>query len=209
MGEVLGYGGGADFGWSWGEGGGLKEEGEGQLEKRRKKMVEEEGHEPGRFLRLVGILCFTTEILEGFDVQRTSGFADTVRRYGFLSLSIKKYYSAQFSTQNARSQGACPIFNEFVKRCQDLEKITVSDVFSLQLMQVPLVTEDIALAVIDLYPTVLALARAYSLLVGTLPCCLWSCLEGDIRAQEEMLKNQNKTISSGASKNIFKLIWGS
>ncbi|KAL0923106.1 hypothetical protein M5K25_007151 [Dendrobium thyrsiflorum] len=141
--------------------------------------------------------CFTTEILEGFDVQRTNGFADTVRRYGFLSLSIKQYYSAQFSTQNAGSQGACPIFNEFVKRCQDLEKITVSDVFSLQLMQVPLVTEDIALAVIDLYPTVLALARAYSL------------LEGDIRAQEEMLKNQNKTISSGASKNIFKLIWGS
>lgn len=141
--------------------------------------------------------CFTTEILEGFDVQRTSGFADTIRRYGFLSLSIKQYYSAQFSTQNARSQGICPIFNEFVRRCQDLEKITVSDVFSLQLMQVPLVTEEIALAVVDLYPTVLSLARAYSL------------LEGNFQAQEELLKNQSKTISSGASKNIFKLVWGS
>ncbi|XP_020571283.1 crossover junction endonuclease MUS81 isoform X2 [Phalaenopsis equestris] len=141
--------------------------------------------------------CFTTEILEGFDVQRTNGFADTVRRYGFFSLSIKQYYSAQFPNQIGGGQGVCPMFNEFIKRCQDLEKITVTDVFSLQLMQIPQVTEEIALAVIDLYPTVLSLARAYSL------------LEGNIRAQEEMLKNQSKTISSVASKNIFKLVWGS
>lgn len=35
-----------------------------------------------------------------------------------------------------------------------------------------------------------------------------SLKEGDVRVQEEMLKNQNKSISGAASKNIFKLIWG-
>lgn len=141
--------------------------------------------------------CFTTEILEGFDVQRTTGFADTFRRYGYLSLSIKNYYSARFSAHDATNSGFCPIFNEFVKRCQDLEKMTVSDVFALQLMQVPLVTEEIAVAVIGLYPTLFSLARAYAL------------LEGNVGDQQELLKKQIKTVSSGASKNIFKLIWGS
>lgn len=35
-------------------------------------------------------------------------------------------------------------------------------------MQVPQVTEDIALAVLDMYPTLLSLAREYSLLVSLL-----------------------------------------
>lgn len=30
----------------------------------------------------------------------------------------------------------CPSYDEFVKKCQDLEKMTISDVFALQLMQV-------------------------------------------------------------------------
>ncbi|PKA66988.1 Crossover junction endonuclease MUS81 [Apostasia shenzhenica] len=141
--------------------------------------------------------CFTTEILEGFDVQRTSGFADTVRRYGFLSLSIMDYYRTHFCTENVINRKICPTFNEFLRRCHELEKLTVSNVFSLQLMQVPLVTEDIALIVVDLYPTLLSLAHAYSL------------LEEDARAQEEMLKNQNRMITNGASKNIFKLVWES
>ncbi|XP_021808848.1 crossover junction endonuclease MUS81-like isoform X2 [Prunus avium] len=105
--------------------------------------------------------CFTTEILEGFDVQRTIGLADTL------------------------------------KKCQDLDKMTVSDVFAIQLMQVPQVTEEVAIAVLDLYPTLLSLARAYSL------------LEGDVRAQEEMLRTQsNNAVNAGASKNIFHLVWG-
>ncbi|XP_038972876.1 crossover junction endonuclease MUS81 isoform X2 [Phoenix dactylifera] len=141
--------------------------------------------------------CFTTEILEGFDVQRTVGFVDTVKKYGYLTKSITQYYSTHFSRENTKNSKVCPSYNEFVKRCQDLEKMTMSDVFALQLMQVPQVTEEVALAVVDLYPTVLSLARAYSL------------LEGDIRAQEEMLKNQSKMISASASRNIFKLVWGS
>lgn len=36
------------------------------------------------------------------------------------------------------------------------------------LMQVPQVTEEAALAVIDLYPTLFSLSRAYSMLVGPL-----------------------------------------
>ncbi|KAK8258836.1 hypothetical protein V6Z12_D13G016300 [Gossypium hirsutum] len=105
--------------------------------------------------------CFTTEILEGFDVQRTSSLHDTLRK------------------------------------CQELDKMTVSDVFSIQLMQVPQVTEEVAIAVVDLYPTLVSLANAYSL------------LEGDVCAQEEMLRKQsNNKVSSVASKNIFRFIWG-
>uniref|UniRef100_A0A0D9VA69 Crossover junction endonuclease MUS81 n=1 Tax=Leersia perrieri TaxID=77586 RepID=A0A0D9VA69_9ORYZ len=139
--------------------------------------------------------CFTTEILEGFDVQRTIGYADTVRKYGYLTCSIIEYYNTNFSTGAETSQ-VCPTYDEFKKKCHDLKKITVSDVFALQLMQVPQVTEDAALAVIGLYPTIFSLAQAYSM------------LGGDTRAQEELLKNKSTLINSGASKNIFKLIWG-
>ncbi|KAJ6847684.1 crossover junction endonuclease MUS81 isoform X1 [Iris pallida] len=141
--------------------------------------------------------CFTTEILEGFDVQRTTGIADTVRKYGYLTKSISQYYSTHFSSGKAGTTGVCPSFCDFIKKCQDLEKMTVSDVFALQLMQVPQVTEDVALAVTALYPTLLSMARAYSQ------------LEGDVRAQEEMLKNQCGMINAGASRNIYKLVWGS
>jgi crossover junction endonuclease MUS81 len=78
--------------------------------------------------------------LEGFDVQRTTGFADTVKKYGHLTKSIIEYYSANFSGDGNNftksDSRLCPSFQEFVKRCQDLEKMTVSDVFALQLMQV-------------------------------------------------------------------------
>uniref|UniRef100_A0A452Y172 Crossover junction endonuclease MUS81 n=1 Tax=Aegilops tauschii subsp. strangulata TaxID=200361 RepID=A0A452Y172_AEGTS len=41
--------------------------------------------------------CFTTEVLEGFDVQRTTGYADTEKKYGHLTGSIIDYYSRNFS----------------------------------------------------------------------------------------------------------------
>lgn len=144
--------------------------------------------------------CFTTEILEGFDVQKTTGLGDTLRRYGYLTHAIAQYYTLQFPEDKQNSLGVClcPLFDEFIRRCQNLDKMTVSDVFAIQLMQVPQVTEEVAIAVLDLYPTLLSLARAYSL------------LEGDICAQEEMLKKQsNNVINGAASRNIFQLVWGS
>ncbi|KAK3011638.1 hypothetical protein RJ639_011213, partial [Escallonia herrerae] len=108
--------------------------------------------------------CFTTEILEGFDVQRTSGLADTLRKYGYLTQSIVQYYTSLEPEDEVRSPKVCPPFTDFIKRCQDSDKMTVSDVFATQLMQVPQVTEDVAIAVLDLYPTLLSLARAYILL---------------------------------------------
>ncbi|BBG96478.1 Restriction endonuclease, type II-like superfamily protein, partial [Prunus dulcis] len=127
--------------------------------------------------------CFTTEILEGFDVQRTIGLADTLKKYVYLTQAITQYYNSEFSEEQCIRAG--------VPRPG---KMTVSDVFAIQLMQVPQVTEDVAIAVLDLYPTLLSLARAYSL------------LEGDVRAQEEMLRIQsNNAVNAGASKNIFHL----
>ncbi|KAL8028622.1 hypothetical protein ABFX02_14G173300 [Erythranthe guttata] len=140
--------------------------------------------------------CFTTEILEGFDVQRTSGLADTLKKYGYLTQSINQYYRSLDPEEKCAA--VCPPFDEFIKMCQELDKMTVRDVFAIQLMQVPQVTEDTALAVLDMYPTLLSLARAYSR------------LDGDVCAQEEMLKRQsNNLINGSASKNIFQLVWGS
>uniref|UniRef100_A0A0A9BJZ1 Crossover junction endonuclease MUS81 n=1 Tax=Arundo donax TaxID=35708 RepID=A0A0A9BJZ1_ARUDO len=62
-------------------------------------------------------------------------------------------------------------------------------------MQVPQVTKEAAFAVIELYPTVISLAWAYSM------------LDGDTQAQEELLKNKSKMVNAGASRNIFNLIW--
>lgn len=139
--------------------------------------------------------CFTTEILEGFDLQRTSGLADTLKKYGYLTQSISRYYRSLDPEQKCIE--GCPQFDGFIKRCEELDKMTVSDVFGIQLMQVPQVTEEIALAVLDMYPTLLSLARAYSL------------LDGDVSEQEELLKRQsNNLISGSASKNIFQLVWG-
>eukprot|EP00258_Populus_trichocarpa_P036692 XP_024452711.1 crossover junction endonuclease MUS81 isoform X2 [Populus trichocarpa] len=108
--------------------------------------------------------CFTTEILEGFDVQRTNSLRDTLKKYAHLTQSITQYYSLPLPEDQSKSTRVCPSFDEFIKRCQDLEKMTVSDVFAIQLMQVPQVTEETAVAVLNLYPTLLSLARAYSLL---------------------------------------------
>ncbi|TYI45159.1 hypothetical protein E1A91_D13G016500v1 [Gossypium mustelinum] len=122
--------------------------------------------------------CFTTEILEGFDVQRTSSLHDTLRKYACLTRAIAQYYKLHLPEGHSKLSGVCPPFNEFIKRCQELDKMTVSDVFSIQLMQVPQVTEEVAIAVVDLYPTLVSLANAYSLL-------------GDVCAQEEMLRKQS------------------
>ncbi|XP_017985058.1 PREDICTED: crossover junction endonuclease MUS81 isoform X1 [Theobroma cacao] len=140
--------------------------------------------------------CFTTEILEGFDVQRTSGLHDTLRKYAYLTRAITQYYKLHLPEDQSRCTGVCPSFDEFILRCQELDKMTVSDVFAIQLMQVPQVTEEVAIAVVDLYPTLVSLAHAYSL------------LEGDVCAQEEMLRKQsNNVVTSAASKNIFRFVW--
>ncbi|VVB17293.1 unnamed protein product [Arabis nemorensis] len=141
--------------------------------------------------------CFTTEILEGFDVVRTNGLGETLRKYGHLTKSIHQYYKSRVNDDQSRVADSYPLFDSFVKRCQDLDKMTISDVFAIQLMQVPQVTEEIAIAVLDMYPTLLSLASAYS------------DLEGNVSAQEEMLRNgSNNVICASASKNIFKLVWG-
>uniref|UniRef100_A0A453T449 Crossover junction endonuclease MUS81 n=2 Tax=Aegilops tauschii subsp. strangulata TaxID=200361 RepID=A0A453T449_AEGTS len=83
----------------------------------------------------------------------------------------------------------------------------MSDIFALQLMQVPQVTEEAALAVTSLYPTLLSLAKAYTMLVSPLLIGTDVTSDGDKRAQEKMLKNKSDMVNAGASKNIFKLIW--
>jgi hypothetical protein len=79
--------------------------------------------------------CFTTEILDGFDVQRTTGFADTQKRYVDLTRSVIAYYDASFSIVGKASP-VCPTYDDFKRKCYDLKKKTVSDIFGCQLMQV-------------------------------------------------------------------------
>lgn len=110
---------------------------------------------------------------------------------------MSKYYNSYWLVDNSKGASICPAFEEFNRRCQNLDKMTVSDVFAVQLMQVPQVTEEVALAILDLYPTLFSLARAYSI------------LEGDISAQEEMLRKQsNNMVSAIASRKIYQFVWG-
>ena len=90
-------------------------------------------------------------------------------------------------------------------------------------------TEEAALAVTSLYPTLLSLAKAYTMLVSPLligtdvtSVCTHTSLaapraidvqsnsalknKSDRCAQEEMLKTMSDMVTAGASKNIFKLI---
>ena len=86
-------------------------------------------------------------------------------------------------------------------------------------------TEEIAIAVLDLYPTLLSLARAYSLIVSfyfldwsftsassylsIYLTLVFSYQEGDVAAQEDMLRKQSRNVVSAvASRNIFQLVWG-
>jgi crossover junction endonuclease MUS81 len=79
--------------------------------------------------------CFTTEILEGFDIQWTSGYAETERQFVRLTCSIIDYYNTNFSNP-ATTSHICLTYDEFERRCKDFDKSTVSQIFALQLMQV-------------------------------------------------------------------------
>ncbi|KAI3846442.1 hypothetical protein MKX03_001892, partial [Papaver bracteatum] len=79
--------------------------------------------------------CFTTEIQEGFDVQRTTGLLDTLRKYGYLTQAITRYYREKVCNDTVKRSGTCPSFDEFIRKCEDLEKVTVGDIFGIQLMQ--------------------------------------------------------------------------
>ncbi|KAI5074511.1 hypothetical protein GOP47_0010472 [Adiantum capillus-veneris] len=140
--------------------------------------------------------CFTTEIAEGFDVQRTRDVRDTLRKYGHLTHAISAYYNELSGCKHPR-QGLCKTYRQFVDDCKDLDREKVSDVFGVMLMQIRQVTESIALTILEKYPTPFSLVTAYS------------NLKGDEKAKENLLKglpiiNQSKEISSTVSKRVFQ-----
>ncbi|XP_021750865.1 crossover junction endonuclease MUS81-like isoform X2 [Chenopodium quinoa] len=142
--------------------------------------------------------CFTTEILEGFDVQRTTSLVDTLHRYGCLTLAITDHYKLISSAEGCKTAGVCPKYNKFIKTCEDADKLTVSDVFAIQLMQVPQVTEEVAMVVLECYPTLFSLAHAYADLDK----------DKDIVAQQELLmKKSEGAVSAAASRNIYRFVW--
>lgn len=69
-------------------------------------------------------------------MQRTSGLGDTLRRYGFLTLAIADYYKLNSTSDECKTAGTCPTYAGFIKNCDNVDKMTVSDVFATQLMQV-------------------------------------------------------------------------
>lgn len=83
--------------------------------------------------------AFTTEILEGFDVQRTRDVSETVQKYGELTTAIIDRYALEVGKPGQHSGGHCMRYVEFVDYCKDIEKERVTDVFGVQLMQVSFV----------------------------------------------------------------------
>lgn len=80
-------------------------------------------------------------------------------------------------------------------------------------MQVPQVTEEFAIAVLDLYPTLISLARAYSLLVRFLSCYYssWGLVLKDYTCQKvENLQISDKGMNCLTSKRMgcsLKAVW--
>jgi hypothetical protein len=50
---------------------------------------------------------------------------------GYLSQEISQYYKAMSQEDHSEGTEVCPPFHEFVKRWQDLDKITGSNVFAI------------------------------------------------------------------------------
>ncbi|CAB4299547.1 unnamed protein product [Prunus armeniaca] len=63
--------------------------------------------------------CFTTEILEGFDVQRTIGLVDTLKKYVYLTEAITQYYKSEYSEEQRSHAGSCPCFGEVIKSMEE------------------------------------------------------------------------------------------
>nr|GEZ91161.1 crossover junction endonuclease MUS81 [Tanacetum cinerariifolium] len=78
--------------------------------------------------------------------------------------------------------------------CESAESIKTACMTTeiLEGFDVPQVTEEVAIAVLDLYPTVISLARAYS------------HLDGDTCGQEELLKKQSNDVISGSQVSILR-----
>lgn len=67
---------------------------------------------------------------------RTSSLNDTLRKYGRLTQAIAHCYRLQETEDRFKDPSVCPPFDGFVRKCNDLDKMTVGDVFAIQLMQV-------------------------------------------------------------------------
>lgn len=79
---------------------------------------------------------FTTEILEGFDVQRTRDANETIQKYGDFTHAIIDRYAKEVGKPGRLATPACNTFLKFVEHCKDIEMERVTDVFGVQLMQV-------------------------------------------------------------------------
>ncbi len=77
------------------------------------------------------VRMFTTEILEGFDVQRTRDMNETVQKYGELTHAIMDRYLLESGKPNTPPNAVCPTFGEFVEHCKDFDMERVSDVFGV------------------------------------------------------------------------------
>jgi len=134
--------------------------------------------------------------LEGFDVVRTNGLGETLRKYGYLTKSIYQYYKSLVNDDQRKVADSCPSYDDFVQRCPDLGKMTISDVFAIQLMQVLSLAKPsfgflsatfFAIAVLDKYKTLRSLASAYSKLVSLLHLyCFKTLMTSSLELQQSI-----------------------
>lgn len=143
---------------------------------------------------------YQTEIEEGFDVQRTlhwNGEGSTVQRYAGLTMAIRDRYAMEIGKESCSVRPAMT-FNEFREQCNITKELSVGSFFGSILSQIHSVTEDVALTIMERYPTLPALVQAYQQLAG------------NRREQETLLTSlsvKNKKITELVSKRIFERIW--
>jgi ERCC4-type nuclease len=107
----------------------------------------------------------STELVNGFDVQRTTNSQDTIRRLVTVTAAIKEKLQDRRGEQADQEEDRLLTYGEFDKRAKASRRRTVKDLWGLMLTQVGSIGSDSANVIMQKYATAVALYEAYRNLV--------------------------------------------
>lgn len=132
--------------------------------RRRIYLLEDDADKMDDHVRLK-TACINTELVNGFDFQRTTDSRDTLRRLVMLTAAIRdKLQHRTGDAQGAREE-PLPTFADFDRRAKASRRRTVKDLWGLMLTQVGGIGADSANVIMQQYPTAGQLFEAYRKLV--------------------------------------------
>ncbi|GAQ86265.1 putative endonuclease containing ERCC4 domain [Klebsormidium nitens] len=168
--------------------------------RRRIYLLEDDADKMDDHVR-IKTACINTELVNGFDVQRTADSRDTLRRLVTLTAAIRdKLQHRTGEAPNSRKE-PLPTFADFDRRAKASRRRTVKDLWGLMLTQVGGIGSDSANVIMQQYPTAGQLYEAYRKLDGK-PQVMSQQLVAKFVRNAGGLKVGNK-----ASENLFKFMF--